>query len=186
MSSPSGVRGPGQSPGRKWFYCNLISADCNSSPFRPEKWGYCTPQSKKRGYRYMTAFSYFCCYIICVSCWTIIVFVTLRQAYLLLFTNLFNRLVIDNTMSHIQYKININYTSALYCVRRNSQFLNKVYIKLIYREHCVSKKLYPFCFCNNFFNREPFFTIFGRNVANGIGNMQCLTCLLLTVRISYS
>jgi len=21
-------RGPGQSSGRKWFYCNLISADC--------------------------------------------------------------------------------------------------------------------------------------------------------------
>ena len=53
-------RGPWPSPGRKWFYCNLNSADrlcwqqvtANSSPFRPEKWGYGTPQSKKWGYRY--------------------------------------------------------------------------------------------------------------------------------------
>jgi len=53
-------RGPGQIPSRKWFYYNLISADrlhwqqvtANSSPFRPEKWGYCTPQSKKWGYWY--------------------------------------------------------------------------------------------------------------------------------------
>ena len=34
------------------------------------------------------------------------------------------------------------------------------------------KKLYPFCFCNNFFNRKPIFTIFGKNVVKGIGNMQ--------------
>ena len=42
---------------RTRFNCNLISADrlCwqqiteNSSPFRPEKWGYGTPQSKKWG-----------------------------------------------------------------------------------------------------------------------------------------
>ena len=46
--------------------------------------------------------------------------------------------------------------------------------------HCVSKKLYPFCFCNNFFDREPIFTIFGKNVAKGNGNMRSLTCLLLT------
>ena len=53
-------RGTGRSPCRKWFYCNLISADrfcwqqvtANSSPFRPEKRGYCTRQSKKRRYRY--------------------------------------------------------------------------------------------------------------------------------------
>ena len=53
-------RGLGQSPCRKWFYCNLISVHClrwqqvtaNSSPFRPEKWGYCTSQSKKWGYWY--------------------------------------------------------------------------------------------------------------------------------------
>jgi len=50
-------RGPGWSPGWKWFYCNLNSADrlcwqqvtANSSPFRPEKWGYGTPQSKSGG-----------------------------------------------------------------------------------------------------------------------------------------
>ena len=51
-----------RSPGRKRFYmhCNLISADrlcwqqatANFSPFRLEKWGYGTPQSKKWGYRY--------------------------------------------------------------------------------------------------------------------------------------
>ena len=47
--------------------------------------------------------------------------------------------------------------------------------------------LKPFLFfCNNVFNREPIFTFFGRNVAKGIGNTQSLTCLLLTVRISYS
>jgi len=48
-----------ESPSRKRFYCKLIPfpADrlcwqqftANSSPFRPEKWGYCTPQSKKWG-----------------------------------------------------------------------------------------------------------------------------------------
>ena len=46
----------------KWFYCNLISADrfCwqqmtdNSSPFYHEKWGYCTSQFIKRGYRYFS------------------------------------------------------------------------------------------------------------------------------------
>ena len=49
------------------------------------------------------------------------------------------------------------------------------------------KKLYLFCFfCNNFFNREPIFIFFGKNVANRIGNMQSLTGLLLTVRIFYS
>jgi len=43
-------RGPGQSPSQIRFYCNLISADrlcwqqmaANTSPFRPEKWGYGT------------------------------------------------------------------------------------------------------------------------------------------------
>ena len=46
------------------FYCNLISApqitsvvllttgDSKFFTFRPEKWGYCTTQSKKWGYRY--------------------------------------------------------------------------------------------------------------------------------------
>ena len=47
------------------------------------------------------------------------------------------------------------------------------------------KKLCPFYFCNNFFIREPIFIIFGKNVAKEIGNMQSLTCLLLTVQMSY-
>jgi len=42
--------------------------------------------------------------------------------------------------------------------------------------HCVSKKLYHFCICNNFFNREPIFTIFGKNVAKGIGNICRALC----------
>jgi len=51
---------PGRSRARKRFYYNLISANslcwqqvtANSSLFRPEKWRYGTPQSKKWGYRY--------------------------------------------------------------------------------------------------------------------------------------
>ena len=48
--------GPGWNHGRKRFYCNLrIDRLCwqqvtaNSSPFRPEKWGYGTSQSKSGG-----------------------------------------------------------------------------------------------------------------------------------------
>ena len=49
--------GSERSPGRKLFYCNLISTDrlcwqqvtANSSPFHPEKWGYCTPSPKSGG-----------------------------------------------------------------------------------------------------------------------------------------
>ena len=49
-------QGPGLSPSRKWFYCNLISTDClfwqqvtaNSSRFRPEKWG-TVPLNPKSG-----------------------------------------------------------------------------------------------------------------------------------------
>ena len=57
----SSLRGPGRSPGRKRFNCNLIFAHrlcwelqitANSSPFHPEKCGYGTPQSKTWGYRY--------------------------------------------------------------------------------------------------------------------------------------
>ena len=44
------------------------------------------------------------------------------------------------------------------------------------------KKLYPFYFCNNFVGDEPILIILGKNVAKEIGN----TCLLLTVRMSYS
>ena len=69
VSSPSGIRGSEAEPCRKWFYCNLISADrlcwqqvtANSSPFRPEKWRYCTPQSKKWGYRYPSYIRLYVC-----------------------------------------------------------------------------------------------------------------------------
>ena len=36
--------------------------------------------------------------------------------------------------------------------------------------HCVSKKLYPFYFCNNFFIRELIFIIFGSNMPEEICN----------------
>jgi len=47
----------GRSPGRKWFYCTLFSADrfcwqqvtANSSPFCPEKWGVLYPSVQKVG-----------------------------------------------------------------------------------------------------------------------------------------
>jgi len=50
----------GRSPGRKWFYNNLFSADrfcwqqvtANSSPFCPEKWGVLYPSVQKVGGRY--------------------------------------------------------------------------------------------------------------------------------------
>ena len=55
LISPS--EGLGQSSGRKWFYCNLISVDrfcwqqiLHLLVLKSE--GYCTPQSKKWGYRY--------------------------------------------------------------------------------------------------------------------------------------
>ena len=58
----AGSRAEPVSPGRKWFYCNLISADrlcwqqvtANSSPFRPDP---CTPQTKTLGYRYYYAYA---------------------------------------------------------------------------------------------------------------------------------
>ena len=54
------VEGQGQSPGRKRFYCNLISADrlmltagdSKFFTFMSRKVGYGTTQSKKWGYRY--------------------------------------------------------------------------------------------------------------------------------------
>ena len=51
----------------------------------------------------------------------------------------------------------------------------------ILKLHCVSKKLHPFHFCDNFVGHEPML-IFGKNVAKEIGNMQRLTLLLLTVQ----
>ena len=45
--------------------------------------------------------------------------------------------------------------------------------------HCVSKKLHPFYFCNNFFFiPEPIFIIFGKNVAKDTVNMQSLNYVL--------
>jgi len=45
--------------------------------------------------------------------------------------------------------------------------------------HCVSKKLYPFYFCNNFVDSGPIWIIFGRNVHNEYYNLLTLTYLLL-------
>jgi len=73
---------------------------------------------------------------------------------------------------------------------------NKNIIKLLYkvnnsanamlRNYTVFQKTIHFYFYNNFFIREQIFIIFGKNVAKDIVNMQSLTCLLLTVQMSYS
>jgi len=54
-----------------------------------------------------------------------------------------------------------------------------------YRTTLCFKKLHPFYFCDNFVGHEPMLTIFGRNVAKEIGNMQRLAWLLFTVQMSY-
>jgi len=79
---------------------------------------------------------------------------------------------------HIVITICIMYYFYVICLIR----LTGVYV------HCVSEKTIPFYFCNrpNFIIRKPIFIIFGENIANEIGNMKSLTCLLLTVRMSYS
>ena len=65
MSSPSWARG--RSPGWKWFYLFILrrsllltAGDSEFFTFCPEKWGvpYCTPQSKKWGYRYPVNYAY--------------------------------------------------------------------------------------------------------------------------------
>ena len=52
-------------------------------------------------------------------------------------------------------------------------------IQFSYNIHCVSKKLHPFYFCNNFVDSGPILIIFGRSVANEFYNLLTLTYLLL-------
>ena len=68
---------------------------------------------------------------------------------------------------HDKYVAFVNESLAIYYSKlkktndKNDDALN--IIKII---HCVSKKLHPFYFCNNFVDPGPIWIIFGRYVAN--------------------
>jgi len=67
----------------------------------------------------------------------------------------------------------------IYEVRNSVQLLCIRIITLSIKVHCVSKKLHPFYFCNNFVGPRPILIIFGRTVANEFYNLPTVTYLLL-------
>ena len=78
------------------------------------------------------------------------------------------------------YRSILKYTAATYtiCPSYGRPLSPRILIS-IQHLHCVSKKLYPFYFCNNFVDSGPIWMIFGRNVANEYYNLLTLTFLLL-------
>jgi len=63
--------------------------------------------------------------------------------------------ILCNNFLHFEVTLSMMWISVIICV-------NTV--------HCVSKKLYPFYFCKNFFIHEQIFIIFGSNMLEEICN----------------